>query len=40
MENKLQSLPAHKNIALVAHDGKKSALRVNNINQSGNNNIK
>ncbi len=28
MEQKLQSLPAHKNIALVAHDGKKAALQL------------
>ena len=28
MEQKLQSLPAQKNIALVAHDGKKAALQA------------
>ncbi len=28
MEQKRQSLPAQKNIALVAHDGKKAALKV------------
>ena len=28
MEQKTQSLPAQKNIALVAHDGKKAALKL------------
>lgn len=28
MDQKIQSLPAKKNIALVAHDGKKAALKL------------
>lgn len=28
MDQKIQSLPAQKNIALVAHDGKKAALKL------------